>query len=75
VVEPGLNGYLISVDQPTGYEHALRSLLSDSELLLAKRKASRVMAENFELSRVIPAYEQMLAEACLEISDIEENNN
>jgi L-malate glycosyltransferase len=75
VVEPGLNGFLIPVDQPTGYEHALRSLLSDPELLLAKRKASRVMAENFELSRVIPAYEQMLAEACLDISDIEENNN
>jgi L-malate glycosyltransferase len=64
VVHPGKNGYLIPVMEPSGYEQALRSLLTNPDHLLAYRKASRAMAEDFELSRIIPAYEQMLVEAC-----------
>jgi L-malate glycosyltransferase len=64
VVQPGVNGYLVPVGAPTGYEQALRTLLTDPDRLLSYRKASRAMAENFELSRIIPAYEQMLIEAC-----------
>ncbi|HSV84972.1 MAG TPA: glycosyltransferase family 4 protein [Levilinea sp.] len=64
VVEHAVNGMLIPVDQPSGYAQALRSLLTTPEQLLAFRRASRAMAERFELSRVIPAYEQMLVEAC-----------
>lgn len=64
VVEPGVNGMLIPPDQPSGFAQALRSLLTTPGQLLAFRHASRAMAERFELSRVIPAYEQMLVEAC-----------
>jgi L-malate glycosyltransferase len=64
VVEPGVNGVLVPLEDPSGYEQALRGLLNDPTRLLAYRKASRAIAERFELSRVIPAYELMLAEAC-----------
>jgi L-malate glycosyltransferase len=73
VVEPGINGLLIPVDKPGEYEDALRSLLSNPQQLLAYRKASREIAERFELSRIIPAYEQMLAEACQSCSGHIEN--
>jgi L-malate glycosyltransferase len=70
VVEPGVNGMLIPLHEPAGFAQALRKLLTDPALLLSYRKASRAMAENFELSRIIPAYEQMLVEACEMCSDI-----
>jgi L-malate glycosyltransferase len=73
VVEPGIHGMLIPTDKPGEYEQALRSLLSNPQQLLAYRKASREIAERFELSRIIPAYEQMLAEACQSCSGYNEN--
>jgi L-malate glycosyltransferase len=69
IVEPGSNGILVPLNEPAGYERALRDLLSNPPRLLAYRKASRILAERFELSRVIPAYEQMLVEACQQCSN------
>jgi glycosyltransferase involved in cell wall biosynthesis len=40
VVEPGLNGFLVPVDQPTDMNRHSAVLLTDPELLLANRKAS-----------------------------------
>jgi L-malate glycosyltransferase len=71
IVKPGVNGFLVPVSDPDGYEQALRILLTDPACLLANRKASRAIAEDFELSRVIPAYEQMLVEACNECFEVE----
>jgi len=64
VVETGVNGVLVPPTEPGGYAQALRDLLSHPQRLRAYRAASREIAERFELSRVIPAYEQMLVEAC-----------
>jgi glycosyltransferase involved in cell wall biosynthesis len=59
LVDNGVNGYLIDVNQPQGYERALRDLLSDPVRLLRARRASRQKANDFDLQTVVRAYEEL----------------
>ncbi|OGO36112.1 MAG: hypothetical protein A2W35_19255 [Chloroflexi bacterium RBG_16_57_11] len=60
LVDDGVNGYLIDVNQPEGYERALRVLLSDPERLLRARQASRSKARAFDLHTIVGEYEKLL---------------
>jgi glycosyltransferase involved in cell wall biosynthesis len=59
VVEDGRNGFLCELT-PESFSTALRAILSDPEKLRAKREASSAMAEHFDLSRSVDAYERLL---------------
>jgi glycosyltransferase involved in cell wall biosynthesis len=59
LVDYGVNGYLIDVNRPEGYELALRELLSDPERLLEARQASRRKAQAFDLHAIVRAYEAL----------------
>jgi glycosyltransferase involved in cell wall biosynthesis len=55
----GQNGFLVDLAHPQGFEEALRTLLSSPEKLLACRKASRKVAEKFDLRGVVESYDQI----------------
>ena len=55
----GENGFLVDLAHPQGFEEALRSLIGSPEKLLAYRKASRKVAEKFELRGVVESYDQI----------------
>jgi glycosyltransferase involved in cell wall biosynthesis len=55
----GENGFLVDLAHPQGFEEALRSLIGRPEKLLAYRKASRKVAEKFELRGVVESYDQI----------------
>ncbi len=61
LVQPGENGLLFSFDQPEEAAGYLRSLLLDSQKLLAARLASRIHAARFDLDQIVAAYEQILS--------------
>lgn len=66
LVENGVNGYLVDVTQPHGYEQAMRELLSDPERLLSFRQASRRKAQDFDLEKIVNAYNELFAAVYLE---------
>jgi glycosyltransferase involved in cell wall biosynthesis len=53
------NGFLVDLAHPQGFEEALRTLLGSPEKLLACRKASRKVAEKFDLRGVVESYDQI----------------
>jgi glycosyltransferase involved in cell wall biosynthesis len=55
----GQNGFLVDLAHPQGFEEALRILLGSPEKLLACRKASRKVAEKFDLRGVVESYDQI----------------
>jgi glycosyltransferase involved in cell wall biosynthesis len=59
IVDQGQNGYLIDPDQPQGYSAALRELLSDPDCLCNLRKASLQKAQEFDIRKVVNAYEEI----------------
>jgi L-malate glycosyltransferase len=61
LVDDGVNGYLVDVNTPEGYERALRELLSDPGRLLRARQASRLKAQAFDLHTVVGEYEDLFA--------------
>jgi len=63
LVEQGENGFLCKPDDQAGLREALRTLLADTSVLLNARLKSRSMAERFDLSRTVEAYEAILQEA------------
>lgn len=66
LVDDGVNGYLVDVARPQGYEQAFRDLLPAPERLLAFRRASRLKAQAFDLNTIVSAYEELFASVCLE---------
>lgn len=56
-VQEGENGFMVNPQDEDGFEAALRTLLKDPQRLLAARRASRALAERFDLKRVVAAYE------------------
>ncbi|MCE5207795.1 MAG: glycosyltransferase family 4 protein [Chloroflexi bacterium] len=62
LVEQGENGYLVDPDDTAGFVKALRGLLDDPDRLRSARLKSRVMAERFDVQRVVDAYEQLFKE-------------
>ncbi|KPL80053.1 hypothetical protein ADN00_01925 [Ornatilinea apprima] len=63
LVEAGRNGVLLEPEDEAGYEAALRVWLSDPEKLLAARRASRELAQRFDLGKIVDEYEQVLRAA------------
>lgn len=66
LIQEGVNGSLVNVDDVGGYCVALKKLLSDPERLLAARRASREMARKFDLERIVPAYERVFLDLWIE---------
>jgi glycosyltransferase involved in cell wall biosynthesis len=60
IVEPGVNGFLINHDDKQGYCNALKTLLLSPEQLQSFRQASRAKSYDFDLEKVINAYEKIL---------------
>ena len=63
VVENGINGYLIPVEEIDAFSHKFDWLLQSDETLLAMKHASWEKARTFDLSRIAGEYERVLAEA------------
>jgi glycosyltransferase involved in cell wall biosynthesis len=63
LVEQGKNGFLCLPDDQAGLQEALRTLLADKSALLNARLESRRLAERFDLSRIVNAYEATFREA------------
>ena len=63
LVQPDVNGFLCPADDEAGFERALRSLLSDPQLLLNFRLNSRKEAARFDLDLIAEAYEKVFKEA------------
>jgi glycosyltransferase involved in cell wall biosynthesis len=61
LVREGQNGYLFAPSDETGFEDALRRLLSDPETLLTARQSSRRLAGKFDIQKIITQYEKLLA--------------
>jgi glycosyltransferase involved in cell wall biosynthesis len=61
LVDDGVNGYLVDVTQPQGYERAFRDLLPAPDRLLSFRQASRRKAQSFDLNKIVSAYEELFA--------------
>jgi glycosyltransferase involved in cell wall biosynthesis len=59
VVEDGRNGALCEMT-PESFASALRAIFSDAQKLHAMREASSLLAERFDLSRSVDAYERIL---------------
>jgi glycosyltransferase involved in cell wall biosynthesis len=56
----GVNAWVCSLDDPTGFAHAVRELCADRARLAAMRLASREHAAAFELERSLDIYEDVL---------------
>lgn len=63
LVEEGHNGFLADAGRPERFEQALRCLLEDRAALLSARRASRELAQRFDLEGIVAAYEQLLQRA------------
>jgi len=57
IVDEGVNGYLIDLQNPEGYAAALKSLLENPARLMAFRQASLHKARQFDIHKVVDAYE------------------
>lgn len=66
LVENGVNGYLVDVNRPHRYEQAFRELLSDSGRLLSFRQSSRRKAQDFDINKIVSAYEELFSAVHLE---------
>ena len=60
LIEDGVNGFLRDPHDRDGFAGALRELLSNPARLLAARRASREMAERFDLDVVVSRYEELI---------------
>jgi glycosyltransferase involved in cell wall biosynthesis len=60
VVRDGANGFLCPVNDARAFERSLRQALGSAERLQAMKQASRVLAEEFDLQRVVTKYETIL---------------
>ena len=63
LVEPGINGFLFDAQDLDGFANCLRSLLENPERLLAMRKASRTLAEKFDIRGIIADYQDVFYQA------------
>jgi len=63
LVDPGINGFLLNAQDRYGFANCLRSLLDNPERLLAMRKASRTVAEKFDMRGIISDYQDVLNQA------------
>ena len=63
LVEPGVNGFLHDPQDEEGFRETLSMMLADPEGLLAQRKASRRLAEKFDLKRLALQYEAVFEDA------------
>ncbi len=56
LVQNSENGYLVEVDDESGYEARLRTLLGDPEICLTARVASRQIAHRFDINSIVESY-------------------
>jgi glycosyltransferase involved in cell wall biosynthesis len=63
LVQPGINGDLLESHDSQGFESALRRWLSNPNALRKARCASRNLAQQFDLQKIVDAYVQLLGKA------------
>jgi len=63
LVEPGVNGFIHEAHDTSAFEASLRELLCNPAALLTLRRASRASAANFDLEKIVDAYERVLSGA------------
>ena len=63
VVDDGVNGYRLALDDTIAYAHKLRWLIESGETLLAMKHASWEKARSFDLARIADQYEAVLTKA------------
>jgi glycosyltransferase involved in cell wall biosynthesis len=63
VVEDGINGYRLPVENLDVWSQHLRALLAAPQRLLEMRRASRAKASDFDLARIASEYEGVLRSA------------
>jgi len=59
LVDEGKNGFLVDLENPNGYLTGLRKLLEDTACLKSFRLASREKAQEFDINRIVQAYENV----------------
>lgn len=64
LVHPGKNGYLCPVNDLATFEHQLRQMLHNTNLLTSMKRASRELAQAFDLQRIIGRYEAVFESIC-----------
>lgn len=74
IVEQGRNGFLHQPSDVDGFAASLRSLLNDRALLHHARLESSKIAERFDLSIVVSAYEDAFAQAIVRVEAIGSSN-
>jgi glycosyltransferase involved in cell wall biosynthesis len=60
LVNQGKNGFLFNSDDTNAMVKVLRNYCIDRDLLLKSRKSSLLMAERFDINRVVDRYESAL---------------
>ncbi len=63
LIEPGVNGHRIAVDDLASFASRLRELLTEPETILRMKIASREKAREFDLAVIGGRYEEVLARA------------
>ncbi len=62
LVDPEINGYLVQDAGGNGFSEPLRELLSNPEKLLAFRKASIKIADQFDIRQIVQSYHELFQE-------------
>ncbi len=60
LVDDGVNGYLIDVQDNPAFSKVLRELISDPDLLLRLREASRQKSHQFDIQKIVDRYQTIL---------------
>ena len=62
LIDPGRNGYLLNFNDTEGFCQAFNELLSNPQQLYEFRIASRKKAQDFDIKKIVVAYEKILCE-------------
>jgi glycosyltransferase involved in cell wall biosynthesis len=63
LVEAGVNGFLVNGNHTDAGVAEIRDLFSNPEKLVSFRKASRRIAQRFDIQEIVNSYDQVLREA------------
>lgn len=68
LVQEAQNGFLLEPNDEAGFERSLRILLENPERLLAARIASRNLAADFEITKIVGQYDAIFREVVLKVT-------
>ena len=59
LVDQGINGKLIDIENINGFSETLSALVNNPQLLLTYRQASRKKAQEFDINKISESYERL----------------